>query len=417
MASEYAKRLPPELRALVRSFREQLDEQSRSAAGALVGAEIKALTRHYPQAVSEALAARKLTANFPVPMDAARELGAAWMVFVTRGTAAAYDYLLDAQPVIVSPEQTRAIGASIDEKLLSSFELLSGEEVRDKIIEAHSQALLELYSSIDKLPWPLTFIDFDLPLSECPIVAPEVAARDSERRMPARLGGILFENATPGILRVYPFVAFHVDSPDELSCPCVLTLVRSRRKGALPPLEIWEVCATLVPDDDVLSVDRLALKHAAIDVSDTPEGRTDPNIQSMISNLFLSLNSAPWAATSLQLLNAANVTYAPTPRITRQIRRRLERKKSRAKIPLVVTVRKERRLREGGAAGVTGRRRYRYQFDVRGHFAYFRRGPIFERHPEKRRWIRGIGWAVPVWRPMHIKGPPGAPYVPRVRRV
>jgi hypothetical protein len=68
----------------------------------------------------------------------------------------------------------------------------------------------------------------------------------------------------------------------------------------------------------------------------------------------------------------------------------------------------------GTRTGATGR--YSHQFSVRGHFAYYRRGPIYDANPSERRHILKLGRdAVPVWHPPSVPGPKNAPYVPRVR--
>ena len=50
------------------------------------------------------------------------------------------------------------------------------------------------------------------------------------------------------------------------------------------------------------------------------------------------------------------------------------------------------------------------------HFAYYRRGPIYDANSSKRGHILKLGRdTVPVWHPPSVRGPKDAPYVPRVR--
>lgn len=62
-------------------------------------------------------------------------------------------------------------------------------------------------------------------------------------------------------------------------------------------------------------------------------------------------------------------------------------------------------------------RDWSHRWEVRGHFKHFRKGPVFERHPERRITTHIGDEFVRIWCPPHVKGPQDKPLVPKLRTV
>jgi hypothetical protein len=120
-----------------------------------------------------------------------------------------------------------------------------------------------------------------------------------------------------------------------------------------------------------------------------------------------------------QFMESANVELVDRT-VSRQVRRAAERKGR--PIAQVVRVRLPRRRSarkaRGGSAGAPTSR-YRYRFEVMGHYQHQpATSPMGRAHPEKLSWFPELsGYYRRIWIPPFVKGPEGAPLVPKTRVV
>jgi hypothetical protein len=198
-----------------------------------------------------------------------------------------------------------------------------------------------------------------------------------------------------GGVAVAPVATIHPGRPEELSCPGVARFCREHPPGPLMPGEAWTVVCDKGEPEATFGV--------------LPGGGNE----AIRWQTHLALTIAERCAMLLEVLNAPNVQLA-----NRELHGTRARQAERAGHPLprVIKVHRPAATEERNSAGPATTGRYSHQFSVRGHFAYYRRGPIYESNPSKRRHILKLGCdAVPVWHPPSIRGPKDAPYVPRVR--
>lgn len=116
-------------------------------------------------------------------------------------------------------------------------------------------------------------------------------------------------------------------------------------------------------------------------------------------------------AAALMVLSAVNVEMRPRELAGKRLKKW---KRDRHPLPHVVKVR-PRPGDRGAPAGAGGAGELVGSHMVRGHWMHFTKGPIFDAHPEARRWIPGLEReAVRIWRGGHVRGPQDAPAVPTV---
>jgi hypothetical protein len=259
---------------------------------------------------------------------------------------------------------------------------------------SREQALLALRDA--RLPFEVTFIDIKAKLPGCPSI--QTVHRDWEDSGPpleVRWAGALLVQESDGGVTVAPVATIHPGQPEELSCPGVARFRRERPSGPLAPGEAWMVVGDQGEPEATFGV--------------LPGGGSE----AIRWQTYLAFIIAERCAMLLEVLNAPNVQLA-----NRQLHGRRARRADCAGHPLprVIKVRRPVAAEERHRAGTATSGRYSHQSSVRGHFAYYRRGPIYDANPSKRRHILKLGRdAVPVWHPPSIRGPKDAPYVPRVR--
>lgn len=206
----------------------------------------------------------------------------------------------------------------------------------------------------------------------------------------ARWAACLLHQPARGSLFAVPFCSLHSANPRELSSPAAL-LISDRTPPTIPA-----------------GVTVLTYRQGGeLDVTSWAEPEHLDTAHKMLEVALLAVDRA---AAAIELCNSANIVVVP-----RQLRGRAAKNAQRKQklVPYVVEVRKGVLRPPRGSGGTSPA--WSHRFDVRSHFAYYRRGPIYERHPRRRRYIPELGCeAVPVWRPPHIRGPADAPYRPKV---
>lgn len=216
----------------------------------------------------------------------------------------------------------------------------------------------------------------------------ELDAPDVDGTHPARWAGCLLRQRAAGELLAIPFATVHPAQPRELSAAAALLVTRHEPKQ-LP-----------------FGVTAMVVRNGAVQIRSWTQPEREEGVRSALEVAFLALDRA---AAAIELCNSANVIVRPQELHGKALK--LAERKHRL-VPWVVQVRKARRFTSPHSGEAPA---FSHRFDVRGHFAYYRRGPIFEQHPEKRRWVPELQCeAVPVWRPPHMKGPDHAPYRPKV---
>ena len=245
-----------------------------------------------------------------------------------------------------------------------------------------------------RLPFEVTFIDVKARLSGC-AADPDGPSRQRRRRSVRGAVGGSADGAGARRRRGGRAAGDDPSRPKELSCPGVARFRREHPPGPLAPGEAWMV----VGDSG----------EPAATFGVLPGGGN----QAIRWQTFLAFTIAERCAMLLEVLNAPNVQLA-----NRELHGKRARQASAPGTPLPRVIKVHRPVaaeqHNGAGTGTTGR--YSHQFSVRGHFAYYRRGPIYDANPSKRRHILKLGRdAVPVWHPPSVRGPKDAPYVPRVR--
>lgn len=256
---------------------------------------------------------------------------------------------------------------------------------------SREQALLALRDA--RLPFEVTFIDITAKLSGCPRIQTVHRDRDHADPFEVRWAGALLVQEGDGGVGVAPVATIHPARPEELSCPGVARFRREHLPGPLAPGEAWMVVGDSGEPEATFGV--------------LPGGGNEV----IRWQTFLAFTIAERCAMLLEVLNAPNVQLA-----TRELHGKRARQADRAGHPLPRIIKVHRPVAadqdNSTRTGTTGR--YSHQFSVRGHFAYYRRGPIYDANPSKRRHILKLGRdAVPVWHPPSVRGPKDMPYVPR----
>lgn len=266
---------------------------------------------------------------------------------------------------------------TLSEQLVSSLPDVSPQEAVAVLAE-------------ERLPWDRTWIEVSRPAHECPVIAqisfPD--GDDPDALTDVRWVGALCRQRAEGIEILGITTGLNFGGP-ELACPAVFL-------------------APTVPDVDPGNGGLVAYARTDDEGLDYMTALTADNTNAL---MVLATNIARRVAAVLMVLSAVNVSTEHKPMHGKRLRRWNRERHPR---PHVVTVRTERGSAEEGAhRGGGGELRSSHM--VRGHWMHFTKGPVFDNHPEARRYIPKLECeAVRIWRGSHVRGPKDAPFVPTV---
>lgn len=221
-------------------------------------------------------------------------------------------------------------------------------------------------------------------------IGTEMRPQDGTRPIVARWAACLLRQPADGELLAIPFAALHGERPRELSCPTAIWFTR-RRPDHVP---LGTVCVVI----------------GTSGITDVVSWAEPADQEQAYGLMQLAMAIVDRAAAAIELCNSINIVVVPLELRGKALK--LARRKQRL-VPYIVQIRKQVRRMANDEYGEPPL--YSHRFDVRGHFAYYKRGALFDANPERRRYIPQLGCeAVPVWRRPHLKGPEGAPYRPKV---